>query len=228
MAKKKTNVAEKVEMDITPEVVNPAELAIPALQEYYAKEVETFKAKVQELNDEESLKKLEEDLMKEFDEYDKVISDRSYKLPEEVSFNSRRLTKESVGRMIGRLLDKMEVEYRMTLGLWQLYRWWQTPKTEIGYGAYDSTVRILGTLKYKGPQEWEFCLAIVEFLKECNEQYTRDQLWQDYLAQKHNEILNRMDLVSGHTAAADALEGLPYNPTEANMPQELKEQKEQK
>lgn len=224
MAKKKTVEKEKQteKLEIKVENVNVEELAIPALKDYYQKNVESFKERVSKINDEDELKSVEDELMKEFDENDRIIENRAYELPSEITFNQRRLTVESIGRIIGALIGKMEVEYRMTLGMWQLWRWWKTPEKKIGYGAYDSTVRILGSLKYKGPNEWENLLAVIEFLKGPNDMYTRDILRQDYLAQKHNELLNRMDLIAGHTAAADALEGLPYTPTKENMPAELK------
>ena len=214
---------DEVKAEVKEEVKSLDEMSIDELKQHYIKQTEEYKKRVSELNSVEELEALEKELMTEYDEHDKIISERSYPLAEDIVFNGRRLTRDRIGQIISNFIDKMEVEYRATLGLWQLWRWWKTPEKSIGYGAYDSTVRILGTLKYKGSSEWENLMAVIEYLKPSNDIYTRDLLRGDFIAQRHNEIMNRMDLISGHTAAADALEGLPYNPTEANMPKELVE-----
>lgn len=228
MAKKKkveeTKEIVNVEEPTTQEVQKSVdEMTLAEIRDYYDNEVKEYKKKVEAINSEEELLELEKELMKEYDAHDEIISNRSYPLADDITFNGRHITRDKIGQIINSFLNKMEVAYNQVLGMWQLSRWWKTPEKSIGYGAYDSTVRILGLVKYKGVSEWENLMAVIEYLKAPNDTYGRDILRGDFIAQRHNEIMNRMDLLKGHTAAADALEGLPYTPTEANMPKELVE-----
>ena len=215
MAKKKKEVTEEpVVEEVKQEEKSIEEMSPVELKAHYDAIVEEFKKEVQDITDEEKLKELEQQIVAEYDEQDKIISERVYPIPESVVFNGTKYSRSQIGVNIRKLINKMEVDYRATLGMFQLYKLWVNPPAELPYGAFDSTLRILGQVKFKGFSEWESILAISEYFKECNAQYTKDTCMYDYLANKHQVVMSQMELTSGHTPEADALEGI--DPT-ANM-----------
>ena len=93
-------------------------------------------------------------------------------------------------------INKNEVQWQYTLGLYQLCRFWKNTSNEvITYGQLDSTLRILEQQKFRGFDEWRNILLVNEYMKALHEDYTKDLAVQIALSQKHNSILERMDLI---------------------------------
>lgn len=183
-------------------------MTIQELKAYHESKLAEYKERIDKIMDEEELRKEEQEIVDLYQKHDDVIKDRQYELPEAVTFNGSKYSQKDVARLICKFVNKMEVDYRTTLGMWQLYKFWLNPTKTIGYGAYDSTLRILGQTKFKGFSEWQDIMIIVEYFKKCNESYAKDASQYDFLAEWHNMIMSRMELVSGHTPEADALEGV--------------------
>jgi hypothetical protein len=101
-------------------------------------------------------------------------------------------------------LNKNEVEWSYTLGLYQLVKLWKSNADTITYEAYDSTLRILNQTKYKGFKEWTDILVINEFLSSCHAEYVRDTSYLIYLAQLHNTLIDRLKMVSPVVIPDDA------------------------
>ena len=214
MAKKKKQEEEVIEQEVQ-EVVEQniekqpiEEMTVAEIKEKNAKELEAFKEEVSKINDEETLNKMEQAIIEDYNALDAVIKDRTYAIPESVVFNGAKFSKAQVATFIRKFINKTEVDFRTTLGMFQLYKVWVNPPVELTYGAFDSTLRILGQCKFKGYDEWEAILVINEYFKNCNEAYVKDTAAYDFLASKHQEVMNRMDLIAGHTEQADALEGV--------------------
>lgn len=224
MAKKKNELKETVEVKDTPVVETemkeevkdpklegkkPEEMSAKELKEYHATLLDEYKERIDKIMDEEGLKAEEQKIIDLYQKHDDVIKNRQYELPESVAFNgTSRYSQKDVARLICKFINRMEVDYRTTLGMWQLYKFWLNPSKTIGYGAYDSTLRILGQTKFKGFTEWQDIMVIVEYFKQCNEAYAKDAEQYDFLADWHNMVMSRMELVSGHNTEADALEGV--------------------
>lgn len=141
---------------------------------------------------EEDLLKKEQEVIKELEDYDNYLNKVVYELPKEHVFNEKKYTRNDIAKKIIYFFSKMEVEFQYTLGMYQLVDLWKDNIEKINYKAYDSTLRCLGGLKFKGYNEWEDILAVHDYLSECHEAYKMDLAWYIYLSTKHNAILDVM------------------------------------
>lgn len=148
-----------------------------------------------ELTEEDLLKK-EQDVIKELNDYDNYLNKVEYELPKEHVFgdenNREKYTRNDIAKKIIYFFSKMEVEFQYTLGMYQLVNLWKGNIEKINYKAYDSTLRCLGGLKFKGYNEWKDILAVHDYLSECHEAYKMDLAWYLYLSTKHNAIMDIM------------------------------------
>lgn len=167
-----------------------------SLQEVAAqfdKELSDYVKEVMAVDDQAVLADMEQAVIKEQQEVDKYIGQVKYQLPKEVVFDGE---KRSLARIAGDIiyfLNKKEVEWQYTNGLYELVKFWKgNNPTTISYGAYDSTLRLLNQVQYKGFEEWRNILAINEYMKVAHEQYSKDTSWVYFEAEKHNAILDRM------------------------------------
>ena len=93
-------------------------------------------------------------------------------------------------------MNRSEVDWQFTLGLFQLVKLWKEKDLQtIDYNAFDSTLRLLNNLKFKGFSDWRNILAVNEYMKGCHEPYSIDTAYMIFLNQKHQEILNRITLL---------------------------------
>ena len=153
-----------------------------------------FQEELQTINEVEELKKLEDELMLDFDEYDAYIKKVRYSLPGEVEYNGNKMTAKDIKKSIVYLLNQIEVDFRSTLGVYQAIRYWKEVKdNDIDYAPYETTLRLLGTLKYKGESSFLEILIINNWFASAHEAYKKDVIWHGYLSSLHNDILKRMD-----------------------------------
>lgn len=142
----------------------------------------------------EELTKKEEELMEEFKAYDERIKDTTYELPKEITFEGETFKANEVHRKIIGFLNKLEVDFRATLGIWQAIRFWKNVTDQkVPYHVYDSTVRLLGTLKFKGEQECYDVLIVNNYFSGTHAEYSKDTTYLQYLSVKHNTILKAME-----------------------------------
>ena len=160
------------------------------------KRLNEFKDQLSEINDSEALTKLEDELMEEQKEYDEYIKGIKYTLPQAAEYDGERFTKNAIAKLIVDFLNRSEVEWSYTLGLFQLVKIWKEKDLEsIEYSAFDSTLRLLNNIKFKGFTDWRNILAVNEYMKGCHEPYSIDTSYMIFLSQKHQEIMNRMALI---------------------------------
>jgi hypothetical protein len=135
----------------------------------------------------------EQVLMASMDEIQKHLDEVSYELPDDVVYDDKRYTKKDIVSKVVYFLNKLEVEWAQTLGLYQLVKIWKGDDfTKIPYGVYDSTLRCLNTVRFKGMQEWTDILATNEYLSSCHNEYSLDTGMLIYFGECHNLLLNRM------------------------------------
>jgi hypothetical protein len=90
----------------------------------------------------------------------------------------------------------MEVKWSYTLGLKQLVDMWKSEDfKEINYRVYDTTLRTLDQVSYKGYSEWNDILIINEYLSGCHNDYSLDTGMLVYLSEMHNLVMNRMKAI---------------------------------
>lgn len=170
---------------------------IAEIQATLQQELDTYKITVDEISDEQELLDMEKELMKEHDETQKALKETVYELKDSVMFDGKEFKKSRIMDNIAYFLNKHEVEWSYTLGMYQLVQLWRSANlTQISYEAYDSTLRLLNQTKFKGYGEWEDILAVNEYLSSCHEAYVKDTSYLIFIAQKHNTILDRLKLVS--------------------------------
>lgn len=156
-----------------------------------------YKEEVNAIDDEQTLLDMEKVVMAEQDQIKDALKETHYELQDSVVYDGKEYKKSKVADTIAYFLNKHEVEWSYTLGMYQLVQLWRsTDLTKIQYDAYDSTLRLLNQTKFKGFDEWRDILMVNEYLSSCHEAYVKDTSYLIYLAQKHNTILDRMKLVS--------------------------------
>ena len=159
-------------------------------------EVDAYKKEIEGINDVEVLKEKEKEIIAEMDKFDEYIKSRTYPVPNGVDFEGEHYSRSEVSGEIIYFINKNEVQWQYTLGLYQLCRFWKNTSNEvITYGQLDSTLRILEQQKFRGFDEWRNILLVNEYMKALHEDYTKDLAVQIALSQKHNSILERMDLI---------------------------------
>lgn len=149
---------------------------------------------VNALNTTDEIKALEEALMGDFKANDEYLSKVTYELAPEVEYDECTYKCGELVDKIISFINQMEVEFRATLGIYQTIRYWETKGTEpVAYAAFDSTLRMLGTLKYKGKRECRDILAINNWFAGAHDRYVRDNVYTNYLASIHQALMTRME-----------------------------------
>lgn len=156
-------------------------------------ELTLYSESISVIDDIEKLEKEEQEVIKELDEYDEYLNSVNYELPRECVYDGEKFNKNEIIQAIIYNLNKIEVEYQYTLGMYQLVKMWKNvDMPTINYKAYDSTLRCLNGCKFKGYQEWRDILMVNSYLSKCHEAYKMDLAYLIYLSTKHNTILDRM------------------------------------
>ena len=135
----------------------------------------------------------EQVLMASLDEVQQRLDAVRYDLPEVVSYEETTYTRKEVGEMIATFLNKLEVKWEQTLGLYQLVSMWKSEDfVRIPYGAYDSTLRCLNQVTFKGMDDWTGILVVNEYLAQCHNEYSLDTGMLLYFSECHNIVMNRI------------------------------------
>ena len=154
---------------------------------------------------EKELDKFEEEIMKEHDEVDAYLRTVQYQLPDSAIFDGEKYSLNDITKLIVYFINKREVEWKYTLGLYQLVKFWKSQNpTIIDYGVYDSTLRILNQNTFKGYQEWKDILACNEYLKSAHESFSKDTSWLIFVSEKHNMITTTRDNIAKRRAEIQA------------------------
>lgn len=152
----------------------------------YKEKIASF-TNIDECNAEEQI------LMASMDEVQNRLDTVEYALPTEVEYDGKRYTKKEIVTKIVYFLNKLEVKWEQTLGLYQLVTMWKSDDfNKIPYRVYDSTLRCLNQVTFKGLSEWTDILAANEYLSNCHNEYSLDTGMLIYLSECHNALMNKM------------------------------------
>lgn len=158
-------------------------------------ELNVYKQRIDEIMSLDELSKEEEVLMEEAQKYDEYLDTVEYELPDSVEFDGK-YSRNDIAKIIINALGKMEVEWSQTLGLYELVTLWKNKDmNKISNKAYDSTLRVLNQVRYKGYDEWKGILATNKFLASCHNAYSLDTGWNVLISEKHNVIMQRVELI---------------------------------
>ena len=154
----------------------------------------------------EACKAEEGKLMNYMDEVDTRLNTVTYELPESIEFENKHYSRKDIISKIIYFLNKIEVKWEHTLGMYQLVALWKGDNfTEIPYRAYDSTLRCLNQVTFKGMQEWTDILAVNEYLSIAHNEYSLDTGMLIFYSECHNALMDRMKELN---PAADVPESL--------------------
>lgn len=137
----------------------------------------------------EELESREADLMIDMDEYQAYIQEAKYELAEGIDGTS----KEEVAKYIVEFIERQELQWEYVEGVLALVNLWNDMGMTITYGAYDSTLRILGITKYKGHEDWVKIGKITQYLESTHVGYVKDGSYLSYLSQIHNAIIQNLE-----------------------------------
>lgn len=179
------------------------------VQEILEKDNDAFKAAAIALTKEE-LDEQESIIISAMDEYDKFLDDVNYELQKEIEFDHKVFDKTQVSNYIVDFINTQEVDWQYSLGMYQLCKLWKSigkgDTEKINYKALDSTLRLLGTLKYKGYQDWKKILAVNQFLRNSHDEYNIHTTYMIYLSHLHNTILTNMGDLEKNGASVNIME----------------------
>ena len=142
----------------------------------------------------------EQELMVAMDEANARMVSVKYDLPKEVLYGEKTYSRKTIAEKIIYFINKLEVKYENTLGLYQLVNIWKSDSEDIQYHVYDSTLRCLNQVTFKGYTEWSDILIINEYLSKCHNEYSLDIGMLVYLSECHNCIVNKIDEINKPTA----------------------------
>lgn len=169
-----------------------------------AQDLNEYKDKVNEMMTMEELMAAEQTLMEEAQRYDEYLNTVEYDLPERIDFEGENYSRNQVAKFIINALNKNEVEWSQTLGLYELVNLWKNKDlVKIANKAYDSTLRVLNQVKYKGYNEWLEILVVNKFLSGCHNAYSLDTAYNILLSEKHNSLLDRAKLIEKAEGVVD-------------------------
>lgn len=174
------------------------EVAMDELREKLQNDSAEYGAKVEQMTMGECEQE-EAQIVKELEDYDKYLNEIEYELPNTITFDGQIVSRVVVSEIITKLIDKWEVEWEYAMGMYQLSQYWTTVGTKestIGYKVCDSTLRILGGVKYKGAKEWRNITIVNEYLSSVYDNYNRDTTYLMYVSKLHSIVLDQMQKLS--------------------------------
>lgn len=182
-----------------------AKETVEKVQSMMEADVVAFTEEMNNINTVDELKKVEEDLMKIFDENDKYLQNVTYGLEAEVEYDGKLVKRSDIINFIIGFINRIEVEFRATLGIYQAIKYWKTKGADnVPYAVFDSTLRMLGTLKFKGEKDCFEILVVNNWFAGAHDSYIRDNAYTNYLAAKHQAIMSRMEELEKKAAEATA------------------------
>lgn len=155
--------------------------------------LEAYGKELKEINDMETLKKMEEEVLAEIDAHEKELKERVYTLPETCEFQGTVVTRAKACEYIFNILDRFETTFQMTMGVYEILKFWKTVPTTVPYSYMETTTRLLSQQKYSGYNAITKLLQANALFDSSREEYVMDISQTYYLADKHNLILTRMD-----------------------------------
>lgn len=121
-----------------------------------------FKESLQSKTKEE-LETLLNELLEESKNLNKEVSETTYDLPV--------AKQKAVFDNINYFIDKQSVKWNYALGIITIYEFFDKKQTQITYALLDTTLRMLGSLEFKGYAEWKKVVAINDYFSGIAESY---------------------------------------------------------
>ena len=143
--------------------------------------LDEFKSSL-EVKTKKELEKIEQEIIKEAEKVDKELGEAKIELPTK--------NYENVAEAIRYFLDKQTIQWQYAQAMISMYEFWN-PKVfvkNIPYPMLHQTLTNLGSLQFKGYDEWTKVVSINEYFEPLREEYIK-------LASKPYDVANRHELV---------------------------------
>lgn len=139
----------------------------------------------------DELTSTEQELMELFKANDEYLKARTYQLAPDTNFDSHVYTTNEIIKMLDNFLGQLEVDFKTSLGVYQAIKFWRSfhAAQPIPYAVLDTTLRLLGLLKFKGYNSLRDILVINQWFSGAHVDLMRDMIWTEYLHTVHNAIL---------------------------------------
>lgn len=169
---------------------------LPEIQSRMEQDMVDFSDVLASIEDTQELKRIEDLLMEVFKEDDAHLKEVTYSLEDKVEYDGNIIKRSEILNKIIAFINRLEVNFRATLGIYQAIRYWKTKGADpVPYAVFDSTLRMLDTLKFKGETDCFDILVVNNWFAGAHEAYARDNVYTQYLSTKHQAILDRMDQI---------------------------------
>ena len=166
-----------------------------------------YKEHVASFNDLDTCINEEQILMGSMDEVQERLDTVEYDLAESIEYDGKKYSKKDVVAKLVYFINKLEVKWEQTLGLYQLLTMWKRDDfKKVPYRVYDSTLRCLNQVTFKGLSEWTDILVLNEYLSKCHNEYSLDTGMLVYLSECHNVLMNRMKELNPDADVPESLE----------------------
>ena len=166
-------------------------------------EADNFKEKLKDISSVEELEEMEKDTVSKIEELEGYFKVVEYDLPRSAVFDGKTVTHQQICKNISKYLQRKEINFSYTLGLYQLVKFWNTIPSKVNYYFLNSTLETLSSLQFKGFQDWVEILSINEYFKLCNDEYKKDITAYQYLSTIHSHIVERIQLVNPNSTRSD-------------------------
>lgn len=135
----------------------------------------------------EELKKIEQEVIAECEKIDAEVAQTEFDMPVE--------NYAEVAEAIRHFLNDQTVQWQYTLGMIAMYDFWteDCPKT-IPYAQLDSVLRTIGSLQFKGYENWCRVVAINKYFEPLREKYVQITQQVYDAASKHQTVMEALGL----------------------------------
>lgn len=135
----------------------------------------------------EDMQKKEQEIIKELEEAEKEIREHKYTLA-----RSKECPRKQIGSWIATFLKRYECTWEYTKGMFDLITFWEGDSLDITYSYLDSTLRVLGGLKYSG-DDYGKVVQINDYFQNVRELYKADAERFINLSIRHNTVMEAME-----------------------------------
>ena len=136
----------------------------------------------------EELEKEEQKLIKSADKLNEDVVKKSFELKYEGYLDA--------AKAVQYFLNKQEIDQNYLTGLITMYEFWNPDfkKDKIDFPTLDSTLRLIGGMKFKGYDEWTKAMKIIDYFKYLYEDYSSvtEEIYDT--AERHNAVIEKLKL----------------------------------
>lgn len=167
--------------------------------EIYDEELAKLKEDLEKETDTDKLSKDLEALNTEIEDFEKELSEKIYELPDQTNFKGTVYKRNKVYEFIADLLANNEVAWQAVLTMYEFVGWWKQASKDnlkgVPYQYYDTTLRFLGQIKYKGFENYKKILVINSLFGAMHDEYALDLSKYYFLHGKYDAIATRIDAI---------------------------------